>query len=587
MALREPVRVAAVTLAIALFSWCAWRSLGRPPTGIDDADITFVYAKHLTQGHGLVYNPGGERVEGYSSLLMMLIAAGVLVCHLPLEFTLIVLNVLWLSLSVWLGLRFLERSSEGRAPDSRAIPLTAPGFLYLAWLFCHPGFFSWNVLSLLETGLWTSLLTVTGLCVMSLAREITASQSRIFAALGALLVITRPEGVAWGFSAAAVVVLTHWLSSMSLRPALRSVFAPVLAVVATFGSLVLFRLAYFGYPVPNTYYAKVSVRTSDNINRGAAYLWKFFQHHPLHSLVLCASVFGVLQGLRLRSIPTDQQRWRREYFAVSMLVLIGLAFPVLEGGDHFAHFRFFQPLQVLMFFPLAYAGRFVRPALERLLGVEKRGVARNFGQLMVGAGVVLIALKVVAVLREHTEDGMKVDFSLSEQGRATGGALNRTLRGTAHGRNELPVIGVNAAGGIALEYDGTVFDMMALNDVEMAHARRAGGGGITNHAAFDRGVFFSRPPDLVMPSFDEVPYQVHDPRSDRPYLERQEVGESWNNRILKGLFVDPDFRRQYDFAVIGDSRSGPILTAYVRKSYAETLRNHQIPLVITELHPLQ
>ena len=34
-----------------------------PEIGFDDANITQAYAKHIAQGHGYVYNVGGERVE--------------------------------------------------------------------------------------------------------------------------------------------------------------------------------------------------------------------------------------------------------------------------------------------------------------------------------------------------------------------------------------------------------------------------------------------------------------------------------------------------------------------------------------------
>ena len=41
----------------------------------DDAYITFVYARNLAEGRGLVYNPG-EWVEGYSEFLWALALAG-------------------------------------------------------------------------------------------------------------------------------------------------------------------------------------------------------------------------------------------------------------------------------------------------------------------------------------------------------------------------------------------------------------------------------------------------------------------------------------------------------------------------------
>src|SRR5207244_6242545 len=42
---------------------------------IDDAYISFRYARNLAGGHGLVFNPGGARVEGYTNFSWVLAAA--------------------------------------------------------------------------------------------------------------------------------------------------------------------------------------------------------------------------------------------------------------------------------------------------------------------------------------------------------------------------------------------------------------------------------------------------------------------------------------------------------------------------------
>ncbi len=47
--------------------------VGRPTDGIDDAEITHVFAHNIAAGFGYVYNPGGERVEGSTSLLWTLL----------------------------------------------------------------------------------------------------------------------------------------------------------------------------------------------------------------------------------------------------------------------------------------------------------------------------------------------------------------------------------------------------------------------------------------------------------------------------------------------------------------------------------
>src|SRR4051812_9407292 len=45
------------------------------PLTIDDAYITYRYARNLVRGFGLVYNPG-ERIEGYTNFLWTLLVAG-------------------------------------------------------------------------------------------------------------------------------------------------------------------------------------------------------------------------------------------------------------------------------------------------------------------------------------------------------------------------------------------------------------------------------------------------------------------------------------------------------------------------------
>src|SRR2546426_4499399 len=42
----------------------------------DDSFISFRYARNLSHGFGLVFNPGAERVEGYSNFSWVLVLAG-------------------------------------------------------------------------------------------------------------------------------------------------------------------------------------------------------------------------------------------------------------------------------------------------------------------------------------------------------------------------------------------------------------------------------------------------------------------------------------------------------------------------------
>ena len=63
-----------ILLGVAVFAIFAANVERRAFLG-DDSFISFRYAKHLTEGQGLVWNPG-ERVEGYTNFLWVLLMAG-------------------------------------------------------------------------------------------------------------------------------------------------------------------------------------------------------------------------------------------------------------------------------------------------------------------------------------------------------------------------------------------------------------------------------------------------------------------------------------------------------------------------------
>src|ERR687886_125857 len=50
----------------------------------DDEMVSMRYARNLTHGYGLVWNPAGERVEGYTNLLWVLYMAVVHLLPVPM-----------------------------------------------------------------------------------------------------------------------------------------------------------------------------------------------------------------------------------------------------------------------------------------------------------------------------------------------------------------------------------------------------------------------------------------------------------------------------------------------------------------------
>ncbi|HSC39361.1 MAG TPA: hypothetical protein VLD19_15870, partial [Chitinophagaceae bacterium] len=86
-----------------------WHSYNFASIGLDDANIYFKYAKNLANGFGFVYNPGGEHVEGFTSILWTVMVAGLYVIAGPgFEPILLALNFLLMAGTLLLLLRILD-----------------------------------------------------------------------------------------------------------------------------------------------------------------------------------------------------------------------------------------------------------------------------------------------------------------------------------------------------------------------------------------------------------------------------------------------------------------------------------------------
>ncbi|MFP6563830.1 MAG: hypothetical protein VCC68_05030, partial [Myxococcota bacterium] len=82
----------------------------------DDAMISMRYARNLAAGDGFVWNPNGERVQGYTNLGLALVMAAVHSLPIPPERT-----ALWiqrLALACLLGVALLAASLVRRTTQS-------------------------------------------------------------------------------------------------------------------------------------------------------------------------------------------------------------------------------------------------------------------------------------------------------------------------------------------------------------------------------------------------------------------------------------------------------------------------------------
>ncbi|MEW5700885.1 MAG: hypothetical protein AB1792_01460 [Candidatus Zixiibacteriota bacterium] len=210
---------------------------------IDDVGISYRYARHLAEGAGLTWNVDEPPVEGYSNLLWVLILAGAHRLGLDIDLTARILGVLFGAVTLWLLALLIRRIAAGFRWWQAAVPLLLVAL--------NPAWVMWHV-SGLEIGLYGTALT---LIVLALTEP--PSRRRWLLALGvSVLILTRPEGSAL----APIPIVVGWIADrrLTVRHRLGTYGIPLAMALVVAAGLITFRLAYYGYPLPNTVYAKFS-----------------------------------------------------------------------------------------------------------------------------------------------------------------------------------------------------------------------------------------------------------------------------------------------------------------------------------------
>lgn len=218
----------AATVAFAAFG-VAW-ALHLGWVG-DDAYISFRYARNLVEGHGLVYNPG-ERVEGYTNFLWVMLLAPFAAVGLDLAVVSIALSLLCSCGTVGLSAHLVRRCSPepGRLGFSIASSLLALNYV---------------VASYGTSGLETMLGALLVLWAIERAERGATFASGVLAILATM---THPDHAIFYAAIAATLLFSHdrW-------PLLGRFAVPFLALYLPYFA---WRWWYYGDFFPNAFYAK-------------------------------------------------------------------------------------------------------------------------------------------------------------------------------------------------------------------------------------------------------------------------------------------------------------------------------------------
>ena len=443
------LEVSAGLLALALLSW----SLLSHFSIADDAFISFRYLENWLGGHGLVFNPG-ERVEGYSNFLWILLLAPLQLVGVNPESGSVLLGLcatVWLLYSVF---RTASILGGGQSTGWLAVILMC-GSLHLA---------TWAV-SGMETVLFAAFIAA--------ANWLMVKDSRIgnrSSVMYGLAMLTRPPGA---LHAAVALLIAAGRAIVRRTPRWRQVLGPMMVAVVLPLIHLGFRFVYYGDLLPNTAYAKIGGHTADLTRQGIAYLQSFLVSGG-SVLVICAFFLFLVR-----------KKWNWLILVLVCQVLAHCAYVVWVGGDYFPYHRFLVP---------------VIPQLAVLGGVALSGIAGRLGNRAVQVVPLIAVLLAGAQAMMGWTSRSERAFAITVESRRERALVADWLRSRFEGE---PVLAINAAGIIPYRTGWKTIDMLGLNDRHIARNGRTApsdGGSFVGHLRHDGEYVCDRAPDLVLTS---------------------------------------------------------------------------------------
>ncbi len=276
-------------LVLLINAWPTWSS------AVDDAYISARYAKHLVEGHGLVYNVGEPRIEGFTNLAWTLLLGALLSLGAPVESVLVALGFCFGVLALGAAIaatNTLSNRPSGLATSSAVLLAMTPHFAVVT-----------------TNGLETSMFVagVLGACWAVFRQRARLAVGVACGVLGAI----RPEGV---LVAGLLVLWDLWQHRRRIRSL--EAWYVALGCITLLGLVEGWRVAYYDAWLPNTFHAKTSQGVFAHLD--------YNKHQLIHDPALWGAVLACL--LLACSVPGF--RGRRLVVSLAALGMAAVALRV-------------------------------------------------------------------------------------------------------------------------------------------------------------------------------------------------------------------------------------------------------------------
>jgi hypothetical protein len=277
----------------------------------------------------------------------------------------------------------------------------------------------------------------------------------LLAGLSVLLILTRADGFLMPGLAAVFLFL---------KGRRRAALAIAATAAATVALLVLWRLSYYGWPLPNTYYAKVSGSPKARIDAALEQLSLIVSTTGL-LLHVFALLLLVLELARRMARQREPLSWALSFPVLFFLPWVG--YWIYVGGDVFYE-RF-----LLILFPMG---------LFAILSLVKEARPRALARL----AVAVCAVQLIQIPTDPRFAYLPAHYD------------RWVLLGRHIGKHHPgAILAADSVGKVPYFSGLHTIDILGLTDVHIAHGPTNKGRAIPGHSKTDPAYVLSRRPDLI------------------------------------------------------------------------------------------